>query len=65
MKVNDFIQEFVDKKISNTKIQPNAVEEFIKDKLTIRTFIPFSEKRQIVELVVSANTTEEYNIKNL
>lgn len=65
MKVNDFIQEFVDKKISNTKIQPNAVEEFIKDKLTIRTFIPFSEKRKIVELVVSTNTTEEYNIKKI
>ena len=65
MNVQDFIQEFVDKKISNTKIQPNAVEEFIKSKLTIRTFIPFLEKRQIVELVVSANTTEEYNIKKI
>lgn len=65
MKVNDFIQEFVDKKISNTKIQPNAVEEFIKDKLTIRIFIPFVEKRRIVELVVSANTTEEYNVKKI
>lgn len=65
MNVQDFIQEFVDKKISNTKIQPNAVEEFIKDKLTIRTFIPFVKKRQIVELVVSENTTEEYNIKKI
>ena len=65
MNVKDFIQEFVDKKISNTKIQPNAVEEFIKSKLKIRTFIPFVEKRQIVELVVSTNTTEEYNIKKI
>jgi hypothetical protein len=65
MKVQDFIQEFVDKKISNTKINPNAVEEFIKSKLKIRTFIPFVEKRKIVELIVSANTTEEYNIKKI
>ena len=65
MNVQDFIQEFVDKKISNTKINPNAVEEFIKSKLTIRTFIPFVEKRKIVELVVSANVTEEYNIKKI
>lgn len=65
MNVQDFIHEFVDEKISNTKIQPNAVEEFIKNKLAIRTFIPFSEKRQIVELVVSANTTEEHNIKKI
>lgn len=65
MNVKDFIQEFVDKKISNTKIQPNAVEEFIKSRLKIRTFIPFVEKRQIVELVVSTNTTEEYNIKKI
>ncbi len=65
MNVQDFIQEFVDKKISNTKINPNAVEEFIKSKLKIRTFIPFVEKRKIVELVVSANITEEYNIKKI
>lgn len=65
MKVHDFIQEFVDKKISNTKINPNAVEEFIKSKLKIRTFIPFMEKRQIVELVVSENTTEEGGIKKI
>lgn len=65
MNVQDFIQEFVDKKISNTKINPNAVEEFIKSKLKIRTFIPFVEKRKIVELVVSENTTEEYNIKKI
>ena len=65
MNVQDFIQEFVDKKISNTKINPNAVEEFIKSKLKIRTFIPFVEKRRIVELVVLANTTEEYNIKKI
>lgn len=65
MKVQDFTQEFVDKKISNTKINPNAVEEFIKSRLKIRTFIPFMEKRRIVELVVSENIIEEDGIKKI
>lgn len=65
MNIQDFIQEFVDKKISNTKINPNAIDDFIKSKLKIRTYIPFTEKCQIVELVVSANTTEEHGIKKI
>lgn len=65
MNIQDFIQEFVDTKITNTRSDPNAVNDFIKSKLNIRTYIPFAEKRRITELVVSANITEEHNIKKI
>lgn len=56
MKVQKFVNDFIEKKITNTKIAPDAVSEYIKKELEIKTYIPFRTKRQIVEMVVLQNT---------
>lgn len=56
MKVQKFVNDFIEKKITNTKIAPDAVSEYLKKELEIKTYIPFRTKRQIVEMVVSQNT---------
>ena len=56
MKVQNFIDNFKSKKITNTKIAPDAVSEYLKKELEIKTYLPFRTKRQIVEMVVSQNT---------
>ena len=55
MKVQEFVQGFKDKKVMNTQIAPNAVEEYIKKTLEVREYVPFKEKRAIVELLVLKN----------
>ena len=56
MKVIDFVTEFKEKKIANTKINENAVSNYLKEHLEIKTYLPFRLKRQIVEMVVTQNT---------
>lgn len=60
--VVEFVQEFKEKKIMNTKIEPDAVEKFIKEKLEITPYISFTDKRKIAEMVVSQNTINEYGV---
>ena len=55
MKVQEFVQGFKDKKVMNTQIAPNAVAEYIKKTLAVREYVPFKEKRAIVELLVMKN----------
>ena len=54
--VQNFVQTFKDKKIMNTKINPDAVGEYLRNNLEIKTYIPFQQKRQIAEMVVKQNT---------
>ena len=56
MKVNEFIENFKSKKVINTQIAPNAVSEYIKKELEIKTYLPFRTKREIAEMVVAQNT---------
>ena len=53
--VQDFVKEFKDKKIMNTKTNPTAVEDFINSKVEFRTYIPFTMKREIAQTVVQEN----------
>ena len=39
MKVTEFVQKFQQDKIQNTKINPNAVSEYLKNVLEIKTYI--------------------------
>ena len=55
MKTIDFINEFKTKKIQNTKTDNTIVGKYIRDALQIRTYIPFREKRAIVETIVEQN----------
>ena len=63
--VKELVQEFKDKKIMNTKVEPNAIENFILKKLEIKPYIPFTDKRKIAEMVVDQNITEEYGVKKI
>lgn len=53
--VTEFVREFKEKKICNSKINDHAVSDYLKNTLEIRTYLPFKMKRQIVEMVVSQN----------
>ena len=63
--VREFVQEFKDKKIQNNKITPTGIEDFITDKLEIKPYISFIDKRKIAEMVVSQNTIDEYGVKKI
>lgn len=56
MKINDFVQEFKDKKVINTHINPNAVSEFIRNRLEVKEYLPFATKKILAKMVVDANT---------
>lgn len=58
MLVNEFVKLYKDSKVQNTKINPNAVEEFIRSKLEIKTYLPFVEKRALCETVIEASCTK-------
>ena len=61
--VAEFVKEFKEKNIVNSKINNHAVSDYLKEKLEIKTYIPFREKREIVEMIVAANTQEVDGIK--
>lgn len=61
MKVTEFIQDFKDKKIMNTKVSPDAVSDYIKKELEVRDYVPFVEKRELCERVISTCNTQDIN----
>ena len=63
--VQSFIEEFISRKIKNDRITPNAVEDYIREKLDIIEYLPFNTKREIVEMVVDNNITEEDGVKKV
>lgn len=63
MTIKEFVEDFKAKKIMNTKINENAVSNYLKDSLEIKTYLPFKLKRQIVEMVVAQNTEWKDGIK--
>lgn len=63
MVIREFITKFNNDKVVNTQLKPNAVSDYLKETLEIKTYIPFREKREIAEIVVRQNTTEVDGIK--
>lgn len=57
MKVLDFISNFKEKKVINTKFEPDAVSKYIKKELEVRDYVPFAEKRELCERVLNACNT--------
>ena len=53
--VKDFIEKFKNSKVANSKIAPNAISDYLYRELEIKTYIPFREKRAIVEKIVDNN----------
>lgn len=63
MKVTEFVEKFKTARVQNTKINPNAIGEWIKDEIEIRTYIPFRQKRTIAEMIVTQNIKVVQGIK--
>lgn len=61
--VKDFCEKFKKDGVINTKIAPDAVSEYIKKELEVKTYLPFMTKREIVEMVVKANITMVDGVK--
>lgn len=55
MKVIDFLNSFIENKVQNTQLRPNAISEYLQKELEIKTYIPFRDKRAIVEEIVANN----------
>lgn len=62
MKIKELINEVKTKKVINTTYQPHAVEDFIKEKLNIKTYVPFAEKRELCKTVLDASCTRKGGI---
>ena len=56
MTIQNFINEFYEKKIQNTKLNEHAISDYLKKELEIKAYIPFRTKREIAEIVVAQNT---------
>lgn len=65
MKIKDFVNEFITKKVANTKANPNAVAEFINKNVEFKTYLPFQTKRKVVDIIVSQSTREEDGVKKV
>lgn len=65
MLVQDLVNEFKAKNIKNTQGNPDAVKNFILEKLEVKTYLPFNTKRKMVEIVVKNNIQEEDGIKKI
>lgn len=55
MDVKTFVDAFKSKKFMNTKTGMDEKSEYLRKELEIKTYIPFREKRQIVEAIVAQN----------
>lgn len=63
--VKSFVEEFLNKRIKNTKGAPTAVEDFIREKLEIVEYLPFNKKREVVDMVVAKVVNEEDGVKKV
>ena len=57
MNIMEFIEVFKNDKVINTQIKPNAVSEYLKEKLEVKDYVPFAEKRELCERVLNASNT--------
>lgn len=63
--VKNFVENFKAKKIKNSTAMPNAIGDYINKTLEIKTYLPFSTKREIVDMVVGANIKEIDGVKKI
>lgn len=65
MTIEQFLEQFKNDKVVNTKINENAVSTYLKKNLEIKTYIPFRVKRALVETVVTQNIKWVDGIKKI
>lgn len=65
MLVQEFIEEFKNKKIQNTKLNEHAIEEFIKQRLDVIEYIPFAKKLDVINGITSEIIKEVDGVKKV
>ena len=65
MKVVEFINKYKESKVQNTKVAPDAVEQFIKKTLEVKEYVPFKTKEEIVKTIIEYNLEENEGIKKI
>ena len=63
MQIKEFVDAYKAKRFMNIKTAADERSEWLRSELTIRTYIPFREKRQIAEMIVAQNINEVDGIK--
>ena len=61
--VQDFIREFKNKRVMNTKTDDTIVSNYIRETLQVKEYLPFKQKKAIVEMIVRNHITEVNGIK--
>lgn len=54
MKIAEFVEKFENDKVTNSKINPNAISEYIKKELEVKNYLPFADKRELCARVLNA-----------
>lgn len=65
MNIQELIKDFAEKKIHNTKLNENAVGDYIRETLEVKPYLPFRQKRMVVETVVAENIEMVDGIKKV
>ena len=52
MTIQEFIQDFKAKKIVNNKLNEHAVEDYIKETLQVKSYIPLWDKQEIAKAII-------------
>nr|DAH07381.1 MAG TPA: hypothetical protein [Caudoviricetes sp.] len=60
-----FVEDFKENNVQNTKINEHAVEDYIREELEIKEYIPFMEKCRVLEEVVIQSVVEEDGVKRV
>lgn len=53
MQIKEFVTQFKTRNIKNTRVDEHAVENYVKQNVEFKTYIPFRQKRRIAEMVVA------------
>ena len=65
MTVQNFISEYIEKKIINNKVNPHATLDFIREKIDVVEYIPFTQKMNIVNNIISEIIKEVDGVKKV
>ena len=65
MKVVEFVKLYKESKVQNTKINPNAVEDFIREQIGVIEYIPFAKKLDIINNITSEIVKEVDGVKKV
>lgn len=62
MKIIDLINKVKQNKITNTQYKPHAIDDFIKENVSVKMYVPFVEKRELCKKVLDASCNKNGSI---